>query len=204
MKTVTSDQSKKGREERAPRWACPARGHARELADLDAKKHGSKDEGRGHRAIEPGPATRLGTDACKTDSETRDEQDRRLEPDIAQVEQLPTAWSPCGVPDQHRIGGEEGGEHDDVAQQENPEAVTGDNALRYQLAGCVSQPGLAACRLPVVVVAGGRLEGGHGTTCRRASAALRALRLARSMRATVSAGMMYSSTSRQAKTTNVA
>ncbi len=52
--------------------------------------------------------------------------------------------------------------------------------------------------------AGGRLERAHGAACMRASASLRALRLARSMRATSSAGMMYSSRSRQANTTKVA
>src|SRR5580704_11087468 len=38
-----------------------------ELPKLDAQKPGSKDEGRGHRAIKPNPAMRPGTDACDAD-----------------------------------------------------------------------------------------------------------------------------------------
>jgi Winged helix-turn helix/Cytochrome bd terminal oxidase subunit II len=40
-----------------------------ELPKLDAQKPGSKDEGRGHRAIKPNPAMRPGTDACDADGE---------------------------------------------------------------------------------------------------------------------------------------
>src|SRR6202521_1395580 len=54
------------------------------------------------------------------------------------------------------------------------------------------------------VVTVGRLERTHGTVPSGASAALRAPRLAGSMRPTASAGMTYSTLSRQAKTTKVA
>ncbi len=55
-----------------------------------------------------------------------------------------------------------------------------------------------------VVAIGGPLEGAHCATCKPASTSPRALRLARSMRATALAGMMSSTLSRQAKTTKVA
>jgi hypothetical protein len=55
-----------------------------------------------------------------------------------------------------------------------------------------------------VVRAGGSLERAHDVACMGTSASLRALRLARSMRATTSAGMVSSTLSRQAKTTKVA
>ena len=45
-----------------------------ELPKLDAQKPGSKDEGRGHRAIKPNPAMRPGTDACDADGEAREEE----------------------------------------------------------------------------------------------------------------------------------
>ena len=57
--------------------------------------------------------------------------------DVAQVEQLPPARPARRLPDQHRVGREKGGEHDDVAEQENPEAIADDDALRRQLAGRV-------------------------------------------------------------------
>src|ERR1700736_5709123 len=150
MKAVASDQREESRKEGAPRRACPLRDHARELPDLNAQKRRSKNKGRGHRAIEPGPATCPGPDAWEAAGEARDEKERRLEPDVAQVEHLPAGRSPCRVAGQHRVGGEEGGEHDDVAQQENPKAVAGDDALRYQPAFRVPLRVLAIRRLPVV------------------------------------------------------
>src|ERR1700730_6268997 len=71
---------------------------------------------------------------------------------------------PGRVAGQHRIGGEEGGEHDDVAQQENPEAVAGDDALRNRSPGRVPLRVLAIRRLPVVpevmrvIEAAGRID----------------------------------------------
>src|ERR1700720_184203 len=164
MKGVASDQREESRKEGAARRACPLRNHACELPDLNAQKRRSKNKGRGHRAIEPGPATCPGPDACEAAGEARDEKASRLEPDVAQVEQLPAGWSPCRVAGQHRIGGEEGGEHDDVAQQENPEAVAGDDALRNRSPGRVPLRVLAIRRLPVVpevmrvIEAAGRID----------------------------------------------
>ena len=128
--------------------------------------------------------------------------------DIAQIEQIPPARAARGRIHQHRVGREERGEHDDVAEQEDPEAVANDDALGQQSALAVLRCG---CRSAIRVCPGdsdrGRRPPGIaliGLTCSRASASLRARRLARSMRATVAAGMIYSSSSRQANTTNVA
>ena len=52
-----------------------------------------------------------------------------LDRDIAQVEQLVRRSVRPPSARQHRIGREEGREHDDVAEQEDPEAVAGDDAL---------------------------------------------------------------------------
>ena len=67
MQAVAADQREEGREERAPRRACSARDHAGELVQLNAQKPSAQDEGRGHRAIEPGSALRPGADACEAD-----------------------------------------------------------------------------------------------------------------------------------------
>ena len=53
-----------------------------ELPKLDAQKPGSKDEGRGHRAIKPNPAMRPGTDACDADGEAREKKKRCLEGNV--------------------------------------------------------------------------------------------------------------------------
>src|SRR5271156_2861554 len=117
------------------------------------------------------------------------------------IEQLRSARPAGGRVDQHRVGREESGEHDDVAEQENPKAVAHDDAFGWHAA---SYP---RGRRPAVgnsVVAPGRgLEGAHGVTG-VVSSSPRAARLARSMRATSSAGTMYSVLSRHANTTNVA
>src|SRR5258708_23808122 len=206
VQAMAANQRKEGREERASCWARPACDQARKLAGLEADKRGSEYEGRRHRAVEPRPAVRLGADACEAAGEAREEQAGRLDPGIAQVEQLPPARPAGRLPDQYRVGREEGGEHDDVAKQENPEAVTDDDALRHQLTGRA----MPIHRLPGVLDAsrigatGSRLEAAHGAVRSPASASLRALRLARSMRATDSAEMTPSCRSRQAKTTKVA
>src|SRR6266571_4497014 len=193
MQTMAADQRKEGREERTPCWARPARDQARKLSGLKADKRDSEYEGYRHGAMEPGPAVRLGADACDAAGEAREEQAGRLDPGVAQVEQLPPARPARRLPDQHRVGGEKRGEHDDVAEQENPEAVTDYDALRDQLAGRVVGRVLAIPGLSVVpdalriAATGNRLEGAHGAVRNPASAALRACRLARSMCTTDSA-----------------
>ncbi len=62
----------------------------------------------------------------------------RLDRGVAQVEQLCSARPARRFSDQHRVCREERGEHDDVAQQEYPEAKADDNAFRHQLADGVS------------------------------------------------------------------
>ena len=209
VQAMAADQREEGREERAARRACPLRDHARELVHLDGEKCGAEQEGHGHRAIEPGSAMRSGADAGEAAGEAREQQAGRLDRDVPQVEQLAAARSACRVADQHRVGREEGREHDDVAEQEDPEAVADDDALRTSPpAACPSvcwwYDDSRSCRGDAGHFGRGCVDGAHGAACSRASAAPRALRLARSMRATVSAGMMYSSSSRQAKTTKVA
>src|SRR5260370_8492789 len=132
MQTMAADQRKEGREERTPCWARTGRDRGRKLRGLKADKRGSEYEGYRHGAMEPGPAVRLGADACDAAGEAREEQAGRLDPGVAQVEQLPPARPTRRLPDQPRVGGEKRGEHDDVAEQENPEAVTDDDTLRHQ------------------------------------------------------------------------
>src|SRR5260370_8114776 len=95
---MAADQRKEGREERAPCWTCAARDQAHELLDFEADKGRSEYEGRRHGAIEPGSAVRLGADACEAAGEAREEQAGRLDPRIAQLEQLPPARPPPPLP----------------------------------------------------------------------------------------------------------
>src|ERR1700733_15806750 len=74
VKAVASDQRKKGREERAPRWTRPVRDHVRKLPEFEAKKRSAKYEGRRHRAIEPNPVVCLGAAIYQTAREARDKK----------------------------------------------------------------------------------------------------------------------------------
>ncbi len=60
----------------------------------------------------------------------REQQTHRLDKDIAEIEQLGAGRSAGGVARQHRIGGEQRREHDDVAEDEDPEPIGDDDALR--------------------------------------------------------------------------
>ena len=125
--------------------------------------------------------------------------------DIAEIEQLASARPARGRVRQHRIAREERREHDDVAEQEDPEAVADDDPLRRGAAGAMLRPvpgrrADAAIGCCVVAVSSASPRAGR----QRRSRGARAARLARSIRATSSAGMMSSSWSRQAKTTKVA
>jgi hypothetical protein len=200
---MTADQRKEGREECAACRTGTARDQVGKLPDFEADKGGAEDKSRRHGGMEPGSAMRLGADAGEAAGEAREQQAGRLDRGIAQVEQLMPARAARRLPDQHRVGREEGGEHDDIAERKNPEAVTDDDALRYQLTGRVRH-------LPVVpgesriAATGDCVEAAHDAVRSPASASLRTSRLARSTRATASAGMMSSCLSRQAKTTKVA
>ncbi len=126
---------------------------------------------------------------------------------------------------QHGVGREEAGEHDDVAEQEDPEAVADDDPLAGRaglavagaLGGTLASVAAMAEAVRVLADAPDRLDAGGKTRLSRSSvtSALlprrsaragppRAARRARSTRATSSAGTSNSWTSRQAKTTKPA
>src|SRR5262249_13895617 len=114
--------------------------------------------------------------------------------------------------------GEEGREHDDVAEQKDPEAVADDHALRgrpaFAVTGCMHVAAASAGADPITAVADpvgisralergvGRTHAGWPACC--ASHRSRACRRARSKRATSSAGIEYFVTSRHANQTKTA
>ena len=84
-------------------------------------------------AMRSGTSSRLRTSAAmlakpqvKLDSSRKAVSDR----DVLEIEQLRAVRAAGGLPRQHRIGREEAGEHHDVAEQEDPEAVAGHDPLR--------------------------------------------------------------------------
>ena len=65
--------------------------------------------------------------------ETRKQEAGGLDRDIVQVEQIFAARPSRGLAGEHRIGGEKRREHNDVAEQEDPEAVADNDALRCRV-----------------------------------------------------------------------
>ena len=65
--------------------------------------------------------------------EARKQEAGGLDRDIVQVEKIFAARPSRGLSGEHRIGGEKRREHDDVAEQEDPEAVADDDALRGRI-----------------------------------------------------------------------
>ena len=70
--------------------------------------------------------------------EAREEQTRRLRRRVVQIEELLRSGAAIARLDQHCIGGKETGEENDVGEDEDPEAVADDDALRRRAAGAVA------------------------------------------------------------------
>src|SRR5262249_4887923 len=147
-----------------------------------------------------------GADAGDTAGEAGQQQARGLERDTVETEHVLPARAVGGLPGQNRVGGKERGEHDDVADQEDPEAVGYDDALggEAELRMLASRQAIRPVADTDHVASRGVLGDAHGAAPSWASAARRALRFSRSMRATSAAGMRSSVRSRHAKTTKVA
>src|SRR5579859_5662906 len=128
--------------------------------------------------------------------ETGQQQAAGLDGDITQIEQIPARRTAGGGALQHGEGGEDRREHDDVGQQEDPEAETDDDAL-------VGRTTCPAIRTMAELVGVDRVSdgGAHADKSRAVRACSRMWRRSRSMRATCAAGIMNSSSRRQAKAT---
>src|SRR6185437_13111025 len=182
----------------------------------EAEKSGDREEDFGPEEIVPRDC-----EARQPAGEAREQQAGRFRRRSMQIEDLARSRAAVARLDEHRVGGEEAGEEDDVGEDEDPEPVAHHDALGRRSAGSVAgvlrhaRAGRAVA--DVIGVASGAQRGAGGAhsrgsrcasvsrrNCRCCSAALRAARLARSRRATSSAGIRISSWSRQANTTNVA
>src|SRR2546421_1446923 len=153
--------------------------------------------------MKPGLVAQIGGDSGETAGKTRGEKKPGLDRDVAQVEQLAPARSARRLAEQHGVGREERGKHHHVAEDEDPEAVAGDDALGRGTGMRYAGRFHATQMMRVAVRICDRRVGHHALPGWLASARRSAM-LARSIRATSAAGMTYSSWSRQANTTNVA
>ena len=131
MQAVAADQREERRQEGAAGRAGAARDEIGELAELDARESRARAAKVtaiatwNQRALRASAAM-LARPQVKLDSSRNAVSIATL----LQVEQLAPLGPPAVCPEQHRIGREEGREHHDVAEQENPEAEAGHDALR--------------------------------------------------------------------------
>src|SRR3982751_5959075 len=79
--------------------------------------------------MKPGLVAVVGGDSGETAGKTRGEKKPCLDRDVAQIEQLAPARPARRLAEQHGIGREERRKHDYVAEDEDPEAIAGDDAL---------------------------------------------------------------------------
>ena len=182
--------------------------HGRELVQLERDEGGAEQEGHRHRAVEHRVVPRLRADAGEAAEHGRQQQAGGLEGDCRQVEQVAAARAAGGGVGEHRVAREQRREQDDVADQEDPEAVGDDDALRRSVRRLLGERlGVAADKRTSAAGDPARVRlrpGAHESGLSVRSAASRAARLARSTLATVAAGIASSCSSRQATTTNTA
>src|ERR1700722_10501705 len=182
VQAVAANQGEERGEECTACRTGAACDQASELVSFQANEREPEDKGRGHRGIEPGAAVRLGAKHRQAAGKAGKQQASGLDRGVVEVEQLMAAWATRGRTGQYRVGGEEGRKHDDVAEQEDPEAVADNDTLRDDL--------LRRTR-------GGAMHDYSGLGAAHDTAP-------RPMRAASAAGMTSSVRSRQANTTNVA
>ena len=122
---VAADQREEGRQEGAARRSGASARSCRRTPEPRAARNAAPSRPvASHAAVVRHGCARRVADAGEAAGEARQQQTRRLDRDAASDR---TDRCPLGPPAvcrlQHRIGGEEGREHDDVAEQEDPEAV---------------------------------------------------------------------------------
>src|SRR4029077_4021128 len=186
------------------------RDHHGKIAPLQQQEDQAEYAGDQQEELGPQLAARLGRHCRHAAGEAREEQNSGLDRDARRVEELASMGTVGGRRLQNGVCCEEGGKHDDVAEQKYPEAITYDDALGSR-APFAMTPGKVAPSIMVVAypvrvhvppgIQCKGIGGAHAVAPARAACAShssRARRRARSRRATSSAGTTYSSTSRHA------
>src|SRR6185437_6835523 len=202
VQPMASHQSEECREECASARSVAACDQAVELAQLEQQKHKTQQSRDQQCQLRPFLAALACSDTRHAAGEAGKQQACGLDGDTVRIENLPCRRAVGCCRRQYRIRGKQRGEHDDVGNEEDPEAVTDDDSFRGWATG--SMPWGAGGCAPVAVTPVFIQDGGIHVVAPSCSAAARATRLARSSRATSSAGISNSTTSRQANTTNVA
>ena len=94
------------------------------------EERGAEHEREREGKIETPQLTPLDGQQAKPAGVAREQQTERLNADMAQLEQLAARGSPGSLSGQHRVGGEQRREHDDVGEQEDPKSIADDDSHR--------------------------------------------------------------------------
>src|SRR6202012_5211026 len=100
--------------------------------DFDRKEDGTQKAGHNQPDLRPQHVAALAGDKGEAAGEAREEQAAGLDRDLRPIEQILAHWSAVGGVNQRRVAREQGREHDDVGENEEPEAIGYDDALRLR------------------------------------------------------------------------
>ena len=109
---------------------APFAHHAGKFRDLDEEEGRAEHEGEGGEDQKTARLPPFGGQRSEPAGVAREQQAHGLDKDIAEIEQLGAGRSAGGVARQHRVGREQPREHDDVAEEEDPEPVRDDGTRR--------------------------------------------------------------------------
>src|SRR5262249_46014523 len=129
MDAVCADQREKGGQESAPRGPGSIVHHAGKFRNLYEKEGRTEHECEYCEDQEASRLSPFGGQRSESACIAREEQTHRLDEDVAQIEQLGSGRSARGVVPQDRISREQRREHYHVAEDEDPEPVSDDDAL---------------------------------------------------------------------------
>src|SRR5258705_91916 len=124
MQPVTADDRKEGREESAALRTGPDRDHAGELPHLQYQERRLEHKGDRGSQISDRIPPRPKRQGHQSAGLARCKKAAGFDRDAALVEQLHTTRTAGGRVREHPVSGEERREHDDIAQEEYPEAVS--------------------------------------------------------------------------------
>src|ERR1700722_1405268 len=126
---VAADKREEGGQKGAALRRRAASDHIGEFVNLECKKRSSERKSDQGTQIHSDTISRIDCERHQSAGVARDEQAGGFDCDRALIEQLGAGRTTCRGVHEYRVARKERGEHDDVAQQEDPEAVSDHNPL---------------------------------------------------------------------------
>src|SRR3954454_234772 len=167
MEAMTSDHGQKGGQEGAARRARAARHKALKFPHFKGDKSGAKQKRHRHGDVEPAASARAHGGARQAAGEAGQEQTCRLDRGIPPIEELRASRPSCRSAVEHGITSEEPGEHDNIAEEEDPEPKAHDDPLGYRATFAMTWRVATVWRVAMpqlvrVVRGGDNVRCGHG------------------------------------------